>query len=311
MTTSDTTTSVPDNNPGPVYATSTNFRFPQPEPYTGVRDGFLCEIWLTAMVRFFVGARITEDQRTLHAVIFLKGDAALWWDGHLLQDSAPWSSFVDAFRAAFRPAGFLDQVRNMLFDIKMTSTVSDYVARVRKYMSILCPNDMNLEARQTLEEATVACFLKGAPKDLRQVLLTYQLNNPQRTTIHDLCSVAEQFDQIWNYAALPSSSSVGSAALSYTVASATANSSSAMEIDNINLRYEINAQRRQLQHSGSKLPRLSPEERAHLQRINGCYKCRQPGHRHYECPTKIKGVNHITTEGASSARQGKAPSDRV
>jgi hypothetical protein len=48
-----------------------------------------------------------------------------------------------------------------------------------------------------------------------------------------------------------------------------------------------------------------------LQRINGCYKCRQIGHHQRECPTKYKSVNHITTEGASPAGQGKAPSDRV
>lgn len=299
---------APANPPDPVFLTPT-FRFPHPESYTGARDGFLCEIWLTSLNRFFAGARIPDDQRTLHAVIFLTGDAALWWEGHVLTDAAHWDSFSEAFRAAFRPAGFIDLVRTMLFDIKMTSTVSDYVARTRKYLALLCPQDMNPEARLTMELATVSCFLKGAPKNLRQVLETYRLNNHSMTTIHDLCAVAEQFDQIYDY----SSTSSSSPGTSYHAASSKASSNSAMELDN--LRTEVNNLRRMVQssnpQSGSRLPRLTDPERARLVRENGCFKCRQLGHHQRDCPQRQRAINHIATESTSTAGQGNAPSDRV
>lgn len=89
-------------------------------------------------------------KRTLNAAIFLTGDATLWWEGNALSNNASWGAFVVAFRAAFQ--------------LKMTSTVSDYVARTRKYMSFLCPHDINAEARKTLEQAATSCFLKSLIK---------------------------------------------------------------------------------------------------------------------------------------------------
>jgi len=303
-----------DNPAPPAAFSSATFRFPQPEHYKGERDGFKCEVWLTAINRFFKGARIPDDQRTLHAAIFLTGDATLWWDGNTLTDDAPWNDFVQSFRSAFQPAGFLDQVRNMLFDIKMTSTVPDYVARTRKYMFFLCPHDMSPEARTTLEQAATSCSLKGAPDDLRQVLLTFKLNNPT-TTIHALCNVAEQFDQIYHYSARSSSTS-SSAGLNYTVASTAAahQSSVAMEIDN--LRVEINSLRRAVGyfHRGPRLQPLTPAERTRLIRIGECFKCREEGHHARDCPPKKNGaINNIATEGyiAAGHQQGNAPSDRA
>jgi hypothetical protein len=308
-------TTEPQTPPSTPFSSAT-FRFPQPEHYKGERDGFKCEIWLTAINRFFKGARIPDEQRTLHAAIFLTGDATLWWDGNPLSDDAPWPEFVIAFRAAFQPAGFMDQVRNMLFDIKMTSTVSDYVARTRKYMSFLCPHDMSAEARTTLEQAATSCFLKGAPKNLRQVLLTYKLNNPS-TTIHDLCSVAEQFDQIYEYSARPSSSP--SAGLDYTVASATAThqSNMAMEIDNIgtptmaSLLQTINNLSIQVNNLQRRRPGLGPlteEGRKLLRTVDGCFRCRKhyAGHRAATCPTRTS-VNHVSFANEGGSQSGNAP----
>ena len=50
---SDRPTMEPTSNPANQQATpaafsSATFRFPQPEHYKGERDGFKCEIWLTA-----------------------------------------------------------------------------------------------------------------------------------------------------------------------------------------------------------------------------------------------------------------------
>ncbi|GJJ70619.1 hypothetical protein EMPS_02968 [Entomortierella parvispora] len=320
---------VPNNPPAtttPVanLFSAATFRFPQPEHYKGERDGFKCEIWLTAITRFFKGARIPDHERTLHAPIFLTDDATLWWEGNALSDEAPWDDFVKAFRAAFQPAGFIDQVRNMLFDIKMTSTVSDYVERTRKYMSFLCPHDMSPDSRLTLEQAATSCFLKGAPKDLRQVLLTYKLNNP-KCTIQDLCSVAEQFDQIYEYKVRPPSSS-SSAGLDYTAASANAikDASMAMDIDNItvaalvktinNLSIQVNNlsrnnnRSRSGHHQDSSLKRLTPEDKQYLIKNNGCFRCRKINAGHYatSCPGPVS-VNNMTSSNEGGSPSGNAP----
>jgi hypothetical protein len=90
-----------------VLPSSSTFRFPNPPYYEGARDGFKCEAWLTAVQRFFVGAKIAAAEKTLHAIIFLTGTASLWWEAHPLADSAAWADFVEAFRTEFRPTGFV------------------------------------------------------------------------------------------------------------------------------------------------------------------------------------------------------------
>jgi hypothetical protein len=160
-----------------TYVVASN-SFPKPPVYQGERDGFLCEAWLTAMRRYFIGADIPDIKRTLTAVSYMAAAAALWWEGQALDDLCPWEEFAAAFRSEFSPAGFLDQVRSMLFTIKMTSTVSDYVARTRKYLALLSAGVIHEQARAMLEESAKACFLNGAPLALQQQLLNFQINSP-------------------------------------------------------------------------------------------------------------------------------------
>ncbi|KAG0195152.1 hypothetical protein BGX28_002137, partial [Mortierella sp. GBA30] len=140
---------VPTPDPAPTSAFSTpstttvvmpsNFRMRPPTPYEGARDGFLCEAWLSSLRRFLVAANIPVEQRTLHAVMYLSGNAALWWEGMRLPDWTPIDEFVALFRAAFCPRNFLESVRSELLRITMTSSLSEYITRFRRYMAVLTP----------------------------------------------------------------------------------------------------------------------------------------------------------------------------
>ncbi|GJJ67796.1 hypothetical protein EMPS_00142 [Entomortierella parvispora] len=283
----------------PSLFSFTTFHFPQPEHYKGERDGFKCEIWLTAITRLFKGTRMPDHERTLHATIFLTDDATLWWEGNALYKEAPWDDFVKAFRAAFQPAGFIDQVRNMLFDIRMTST------------------------------AATSCFLKGAPRTLRQVLLTYKLNNPN-CTIQDLCSVAEHFDQICECIVPPPPSSSSSAGLDCTTTSANAinDANMVMDIDNITVASlvkiinshsiqvyilsRINNRSRPAHQQNSSLKRLTPEQKQYLIENNGCLRCRKIDAGHYakSCRGPVS-VNNITSSNKGGSPLENAPEIKV
>ena len=130
-----------------ILPSSSTFRFPNPPHYEGARDGFKCEAWLTAVQRFFVGAKIATAEKTLHAIIFLTGTASLWWEAHPLDDSAVWADFVEAFRLEFRPTGFIDNIRGLLFSVTFTSTCSEYIQRIRLYRSMLVSSAWNERAR--------------------------------------------------------------------------------------------------------------------------------------------------------------------
>ena len=296
-------------------ASTSSFKFPRPDPYLGVRDGFQCLAWLTSLRRFFVGAKILDDQRTLHAVIFLSGSAALWWEGSGLQDTAPFSKFESAFKAEYCPAGFEDHVRSLLFSIRLETTVADYIARLRRYMAILCPPMMSDEARTVLEQTAKTCFLNGAPENLRQMLQSLDIASGSTKTIHDLCSAAEQFDSIYHFSvATPQSSTQRSQSFA-SAHSAAQPDPMAMEIDN--LRIQLNVLRRQFNNLGSfrprssnqSLSRLDDAERSRLYQRGACFRCRQDGHQARDCPNRSRSFNSMSYGSSSSSLSGKAHSD--
>jgi hypothetical protein len=67
------------------------------------------------------------------------------------------------------------------------------------------------------------------------------------------------------------------------------------------------------QQSQQPLNKLSPQERAYLIRIGGCFRCRKPGHRSSECRapttsatfTPRKRLNNMETKPEETQEQGK------
>jgi hypothetical protein len=182
-----------------ILPNSSTFRFPNPPFYEVARDGFKCEAWLTAVQRFFVGAKIAPEEKTLHAIIFLTGTASLWWESHPLADDTPWFAFVEAFRTEFRPVGFLDSIRSLLYSITFTSTCSEYIQRIRLYRSMIISPSMSDDARAFLDETIKTCFYKGAPTDLHQMLQGFEVSNPGNSDLQTLLSTAERFDNIYEF----------------------------------------------------------------------------------------------------------------
>lgn len=321
---------TPEPAPQPqaiTYVVASN-SFPKPPVYQGERDGFLCEAWLTAMRRYFLGADIPAAKQTLTAVSYMAAAAALWWEGQALDDLCSWVEFAAAFRSEFCPAGFTDQVRSLLFTIKMTSTVSDYVARTRKYLALLGAGDMHEQARSMLEESAKSCFVNGAPLALKQQLLNFEINNPSHVSIHTMCNAAERFDGIFHYQ--PDSSTSTSAPPvpkpnhdhHPNLLATPYRDPMAMEIDNLVI--AVNALTRRMDSNngnnrnnyrrqpnyGNRLPPLTQQERERLRAQGGCFKCRQLGHIARECGS---GVNNFqVNEGyVPNHVSGKASSGQV
>ncbi|KAF9571049.1 hypothetical protein EC968_001083, partial [Mortierella alpina] len=192
-------TAAPTPTTSVVLPGASTFRFPHPPYYEGARDGFKCEAWLTAVQRFFVGAKIAAAEKTLHAIIFLTGTASLWWEAHPLSDYAAWDEFVEAFRTEFRPTGFVDNIRALLFNITFTSTCSEYIQRIRLYRSMLVSPTMSFDARYFLDETVKTCFYNGAPAALHQMLKAFEVSNPAHADLQTLLSTAERFDSIYHF----------------------------------------------------------------------------------------------------------------
>lgn len=329
------TTDPTANTPAPTFSVLLpSYRYPTPAPFNGVRDGFACEAWLTTVRRFFLGANIADASRTVTAIAYLGATGLLWWDGQYLPDSTAWPIFVEAFRTEFRPAGFYDHIRTLLYSIRMTSTVSEYVGRTRRYLAVLCTPEMHEEARKVMEDSAKTCFLQGAPLSLRQMLLSMGINRSVAPSIHELCQAAEQYDHVYNFTPdkgqVPSTNRPDTSALQMAAATQlSAADPNAMEVDNLLLhnietivrRVTLNALSQQPPRSNNRpnnfrtytrqnnyrppLRPLSDTDRRNLMASGSCFRCRQQGHKASECR-----VNAIEQGSIPPPVSGNAPGDQ-
>lgn len=305
--------STPAPAPAPVQVLLPSYRYPAPPAFNGSRDGFACEAWLTTVRRFFTGAGIADDKRTVTAIPYLGTTGLLWWDGLQVPDSTPWHQFEELFRTEFRPAAFFDHVRTQLFSIKMTGSVADYVSRTRRYLAILCTSETHPEARIMLEDSVKACFLAGTPLALRQMLTAMTVHQHRAISIHELCQAAENFDLIYGFSKMNTNAQnqagPNPAQAFLTAQAASQPDSMAMELDN--MRMEINAIRQQIGGKNGRqggLPPLTDTERARLKARGACFKCRQDGHMSWAC--RGQNVNNLTVAaGVAPAPAGNASSD--
>ncbi|KAG0195437.1 hypothetical protein BGX28_001373, partial [Mortierella sp. GBA30] len=256
--------------------------------------------------RFFAGARIDPTEQTLHAVIFLRESASLWWEGNSLPDSAPFEEFEEAFRAEFRPAGFMDYIRGLVLETKFTTTLSEYISIIRRLRGMLMSSISGDDGKQVMDDTIKASFLKGVPKELNQMLLSYEVANPHTCDLHNILTAAERFDQIYHFKPdqsqqLPANNTPRHHALA-TAPNFVQPDPMAMEIDHIALAINALTQLANLRNNGNNRPRnnfqsnnhqqqynnrpnnnrplapLTQQERNYLRANGGCFKCRQLGH---------------------------------
>ncbi|KAF9176334.1 hypothetical protein BGZ50_000978, partial [Haplosporangium sp. Z 11] len=197
----------------------------------------------------------------------------------------------------------------------MTSTLGEYVTRFRRYMAVLTPSDS--AGTDSLNSLGRSAFIAGLPDDLKRNL--YAQLDLNTAPIDTVINVAEYFDSLNSFrlpASVPAPASSGhlpptSASSSFAsppMATSLHRDPMAMELDN--LRLELNAVRRQLQHqnqskSTGQLPPLTNEERARLRATGGCFRCRRPNHHANQCrafPVSVHNVNAgVSLDGSSNS----------
>ncbi|KAK5809267.1 hypothetical protein F5H01DRAFT_348866 [Linnemannia elongata] len=308
----------------------------KPAKYDGTRDGFKCLAWLKEVQRYFTMKNVPDGKRTIHAVNLLNQTSLLWWESLNIDDSCDYSTFKTLFKKAYMPDGFLEHVRGLLLNAKLTTNLAEHLTRIRLYMNILLAEDPT--GRVFLETTVRVVFLQGCPDDLRQLLQTDQVSNPNNT-FFDMCSKAEGFDTIYAFGPRGATKGMFAKAMNSmrsqtsTPTPTPAFDPMAMEIDNISidpttralmssvqsLTIAVNAMatrfnNQQQQQNRPRLARLTDGERKYLEDNNGCFKCRRPnaGHYSWNCnqPPRPQTVNNIAIAGNPPTNQsGNASSN--
>ncbi|KAF8924669.1 hypothetical protein BGZ47_003776, partial [Haplosporangium gracile] len=223
-------------------------RLNAPPTFAGERDGFTALAWLLTINRYFTLAKITESDRTPHALSYLGTPGpARWFDGCGLADNCDFETeFIPAFKLEYIPHNFAGACRRRLTNLRMTTTFSTYLFTFKELLGALLGYAANDTARATVNDFAQTSFIDNCPLVLQQMIEGHLLQNPS-ITLPEIFQYAQEMDRIYTFkpdnGPKNNSSTIASAPI---VSSLTSSPSQAtpMEIDNI--QFQLNNITRQL-----------------------------------------------------------------
>ena len=238
----------------------------KPSTFSSVRESGPPVSWLFSVHLYFTAARTPDDQKVPFVATFLRGSASLWWQAvcHSVQQGqrqpiTTWADFEAEFRKVFSPVDSSKVARDQLRQLVQTKSVSEYTDRFRT----LALQITDLSAAEAMDR-----FTAGLKPVIRERI---EIEDPK--DLERAMFIAQRMDSIHHRSQQKVSSN------SQPAASASAASDGATPM-------ELGAMRpQQGQQQRRKFPpKLKPGERQRLMQQGRCFRCRQPGHWHSECP---------------------------
>ena len=247
-----------------------NARFRPPSTFTGADVKTTADVtrFLFQLGLWFTLASITATDQVTAACSCL-GGAALDWAISVHDSIVTFESFADLLKKEFGPPNPSRAARTELWSCSQTSSLADYTHRFRA----LC-----LQVDHLSEEERADRYLFGLKPHLRKELLARQANTFKEMTL--LAASLDQSNTLSHVTTTttpaPSTtapSTTAAATKSYRAAALTTptTDSSAPTTDRV---------------GPTRKGPLTPDLRAELQRLGGCFYCRELGHIIANCPTK-------------------------
>lgn len=237
----------------------------KPDQFFGTDDAKRVRQWIFQVENYFDVVGEPEARRVPYTTTLLRKNALLWWQS-LQADERP-AAFQDFKRVLieyFQPLSATLVARDNLARLYQKSSVKSYIEEFKTQVL----NIPDITDAEKLDK-----FRRGLKREVR---LHVAFANPP--TFDQAVSIAEQIDEVLY-------SHRGYNPRVYTPNSrGTSSGLAPMDIGAIQAgRTSAGAS---TSSGSSPYKRLSPEEKAELNRTNGCYYCRQVGHRALECPLK-------------------------
>lgn len=231
---------------------------PKPDQFFGTDDAKRVRQWIFQVENYFNVMNEPEARRVPYATTLLRKNALLWWQSLRPEERpAAWDDFTRVLIEYFQPISATLVARDTLARLYQKSSVKQYVEEFKAQVL----NIPDITDAEKLDR-----FRRGLKKEVQ---LHVAFANPP--TFDQAVTVAEQIDEVLyshrRYVPKPP----------YTPRPGNPNPNRAVPM-------EIGAI--QPGNDDNKYKKLTPEEKAELNRINGCYYCRKPGHRALECPLK-------------------------
>ncbi|KAL0378936.1 UNVERIFIED_CONTAM: hypothetical protein Sradi_3199100 [Sesamum radiatum] len=164
-------------NNAPVVAHDVGARLwiPEPKAYGGARDAKEVENFLFDMEQYFLAANVVDEARKVStAIMYLTGDAKLWWRTKYAKIQAnqvrldTWDLFREAIRVQFFPENVEYNARRALRKLEHTGSMQDYV----KSFSVLM-----LDIHDMSEKDKLFTFMEGLKPWARLELQRQRVTN--------------------------------------------------------------------------------------------------------------------------------------
>jgi len=240
---------------------------PKPDQFYGTDDAKRVRQWVFQVENYFVVTEEPVARRVAYATTLLRKNALLWWQS-LSPEERPvvWEDFSRVLIEYFQPISATIVARDALAKLYQKSSVKAYVEEF-KAQALNIPDITDAEKLDR--------FRRGLKRDVR---LHVAFANP--ATFDSAVTVAEQIDEVLYSHRAPTPGTNRPYLNLRTNRMGHSSQAVPMEIGAIQPKPSY------ADAAKASFKRLTPEERAELNRVNGCYYCRKPGHRAIECPLK-------------------------
>ena len=251
-----------------------------PEPFTG-RYGVNVTSWLFRMHEYLRLAAIPEQQQVIWAASYLSDTASTWWRFQQLRTTqgmeaaiTTWSDFARLLTKYFQPLNAKRHARNRLAQLAQKKSVREYNHAYTMLM---------IELPEMHEEDRLDRYIRGLKLAVRKEL---EVKDPEK--LEDAMEMAERIDEFLYSNRRPSNERP-----------------SQVDRPTGPTPMELGAMQTQARTFGGKARghdgrragslsgnakgnsgNLTQAEKDLLMAEGRCFKCKQPGHRGFECPSK-------------------------